>query len=198
MAAKLGIKIKGLRGATAITQMVEQLVASRADGYVQDTTRKGGKVTNGELLGYLADGGRDITPNPADQKKFAETFRDEFAQKMTLEARTYNTKDRQVKGKLIKGKSGVVSTERATKQGTVSGLRKALKLWAKMMKTRIKKQVDNTGGALKPLKLNEQGYSAYARKRKKEYGVNVKTLLVASRQLAEAIHKGKIKIKIHK
>ena len=188
MAKSDNMKVVGLNGAVALTQMIEQLAKYKIDGYVVDTNRAGSKVTNREILEYQAIQGRNIMPNDKDTEKIAQIFTDEYAKKMKLEARRYNAKDRTT-GKV---KPGQVSTEKAAKQGVASGMRKSLKHWSKIMLKRIKSQTDNAGSSLKP--IGEK----YAKQRFKKYGVNLTYKLVASGRLLQSIQDGKIQINIKK
>ena len=188
MAKKDNMTVVGLNGATAISQMIEQLATYKIDGYVVDTDRPDGKATNSNILEYQAKQGRDITPNDDDVKKMAQDFSDEYMKKMQLEARKFNAKDRATGGR----NKGQVSTEKAAKQGVASGLRKVLKFWSKLMLKRIKSQTSNSGGGL--LKVGDK----YAARREKKWGVNKSYVLRASGQLLKSIQNGKIQINIKK
>lgn len=120
---------------------------------------------NSELIQYLADGGRDLSPNDADATAATNAYATEVLRHIDDESK-YVGKDR--------------SPENIARAGIMGGLRKGIMLIADRMRKRLENRVDNKGKRT-PVKDD------YAKARKKKYGVNKDAIYVASGHLADAM-----------
>ena len=193
MPKKTGLNVQGLDGARAITGLLGAITATKAGadwvgGLRESEDGSGPIMSNARVLKYLADGGRDIRATPGtsegdkDQQDAAEALSGEIVKQLNLVGKTFtNTRT---------NKTRVLTDERQLRAGLSDGLKKAAKLIARRMYDRLKARRTNDGGQAKEVT------EAYARQRKSKHGVAENVVFIATRQLAEALQKGKVKIRI--
>jgi hypothetical protein len=168
----------GMEQAVSITKALEVLQKSGVGGYAYGTPRKPEgkrKLTNRQVMEFLKMGGRDITLSEKDVHQAAEIF----VKKETDFLRRLSGK---------KGKTKIVSTDRARLQGAVSAMKAALIWGVNLLSRRIKQQRTNDGDKADP--VSEE----YAQRRKAKRGVNEDVVFVNTGQLANAIFDGRTKI----
>lgn len=186
--ANEGMSVKGLAGAQAMLQDLEKItgVEGGAALFYPGGERRpniGQKTapTYEELLGYLAEGGRDIRPNEEDVNKMAELAMQKVSKQLAKVGREY--KDKKT------GETKVVRKEKQSLAGFVSGLNASMMEARKIMADRIKSGKTSSGTA-------EKVTEAYAKRRNTLYGVNESVVYVASGQLSNAMLGAKAKVDI--
>jgi hypothetical protein len=184
--------VTGLEGMKAITQSLAMMEATKAgadwDGGMRQGDGDGPIVSNARIMKYLADGNsrstenrktRDIRPNEEDGRKAVQLFSDDLVRHL------------QRVGRVVNGNP--ITIEKQATAGIIGGLRKAAKYIAKVMYERVEKGVDNKGH-------KENVGKEYAKQRNRKWGIADDTgiVLKASLQLANALQRGKIKIRFDK
>jgi hypothetical protein len=181
------MKIKGLAGANAMLRDISKMVG--VDGgaalyYPQErrSNKHQKKAPSFEqLLGYLAEDGRDIRPNDEDVKKMGEIIVEHIGKHLRRVGRTV---DDPRTGKKIR-----IRKEKQSLAGFVGGTRAAMMFARKRMLQRIKTGSTNRGKAATVT-------PNYARQRLRDYGVNESVVYVASGQLANAMSGAQVKVNI--
>ena len=184
---------------SGIMALSEVIVSANADVMlVYETARewkgKGAKPknnpTNEEIIGYLAEGGRDITPNEAEIREAGEIMVAEYAKAFSRIGKEGERKFKDANG-IMQIRKTVVTREKGTKSGTQRGLRRAMDHFKKKMVERIKSGTDNKGAKKIVTKR-------YARRRHLQYDVADDRSLIfhASLQLSNAVVKSNVKIKM--
>lgn len=187
MAKRIGNKYfnaQGLEGMQGITQALAMMEATEAgadwDGGLRTSSDGSGPIqSNARILKYLADGGRDIRPDDSDGNKAVKLYVNQL------------TKRLQQIGNM--GKSGPLTAEKQITAGITAGLRDAAKFIAKTMYERVKAGVDNTG-------TKKDVTPEYAAQRHRKHGIanSVGIVFTATLQLANALQRGRIKIRFNK
>lgn len=170
--------VKGGAEAQAFLQMLAVCSAANASASWLAEKRTDGNASNGEILKYLADGGRDITPTDEDLGRYAKIWADEVTRQLDRRSKLAAT------GKTL---VNVQSTARA---GITGGLRKAAMAYAETLAFRAKAGIDKNG-VMKPVT------EAYAAQRHRRHGVANDTSVVfkASLQLINNIITKRIKVR---
>ena len=162
----------GLNAADMVTRFTAICGAANAGADYVGADRDDGR-TMAEVVSYLAEGGRSIYASDADQTDGMEAFADELVRQM----------DR------IGDRTSIGDIERYARAGIVGGLRKGAKLLVERMAKRVEAQRTTSGGTARPVT------TAYAKRRERKHGVAQSAVYVASRQLADRLLKGTIKIR---
>jgi hypothetical protein len=162
----------GLNAAEMVTRFVAICGATKAGADYVGADRDDGR-TMAEVVAYLAKGGRSLYASDADQTAGIEAFADELVRQM----------DR------IDDRTSIGDIERYAKAGIVGGLRKGSKLLAERMVHRLETQSTTSGAPASKVT------TAYAKQRERKHGVAASAVYVASRQLADRLLNGAIKIR---
>lgn len=178
------MKVTGLNGAQAMTMELEILTGTNSGAtWLADETRQptfDAKTapTHSEVIQYLADGGRDISPNEEDALEAGKIINDRVAKHLTATGR--KTPDGP--------KKPARPPEKKALGGLSAGLFDAAKKQAANMTDRIESQTTSSGGTADAVT------DEYAERRQRKYNVNKSVVYVASSQLANALIKGKVQL----
>jgi hypothetical protein len=169
----------------AILQMqaLSQLASSFQGGYLEGRKREDGKLTNADVVEYLAEGGRDISATDEDSDDGARLMRDRYEERLLVLS--------QKKVPLKKGASGIkgavsgLTENKMNDSAAASGIRAAIKLVQSRLAERVEAGVDREGQR-KPVT------PAYATWRQGKYNVAIGEILKASGQLLNNLKAGRI------
>jgi len=186
MASKIGNKYfnaQGLDGAENITKALAMMEATEA-GADWDGGDRTDKYSNAQIVDFLADGGRDITPTKEDGNQAVKLYSNQLVKHLNRVGQM--------------GKTGVITVEKQVTSGITAGLRDAAKYIAKVMYDRVKAGKDNMG-------VKTPVTKEYARQRFLKHGIadNVNIVFHATLQLANSLRTGqdgtgKIKVRFNK
>lgn len=171
MAIVQPMKVTGDEELRLFVEAVKAAVDTHAGAEWHGGIRPDG-LGNGELIEYLADGGRDLTPNDEDATAATNAYATEVLRHID-------------KASKVTGKTS--NPDNIARQAISGGLRKGIMLIAEIMRKRLERGVDNKG---KRTPVDEE----YAKARQRKHGVNKDAIYVATGHLADAMQSRNYKI----
>jgi hypothetical protein len=165
------MKITGDEELRLFVEAVKAAVDTHAGAAWEGGIRPDG-LGNSKLIEYLADGGRDLSPNDEDATAATNAYATDVLRHIDLASKST-------------GKTA--NPDNIARAGIVGGLRKGITLIADRMRKRLEKGEDNKGRRT-PVKDD------YAKARQKKHGVNKDAIYVATGHLADAMQSRNYKI----
>jgi hypothetical protein len=175
-----------LTGLADLQDFIESVaIAGATNAYAEWTSkpRTDSRLGNGDLIDYLADGGRDIRPDDKDATDATNVYATEVLRQIDRNTKNelYNAKHASAIAAGTKKARNIKELSELTKAGIVGGLRKAIGLLANRMAERAANQKNTNRSMMR--RVSE----AYAKRRKKDHGVSENIVYTASGQLGDAL-----------
>ncbi|MCP4640651.1 MAG: hypothetical protein GY851_09470 [bacterium] len=171
---KLDIKSKGMDKVAAQMALLANLGATVKGIALHGATRKGG-MDSGDVIGFLAEGGRDISPTEDDSDEAAQAYLLKVEERLRMMKSKGWVTSRKGQVAIVKGAE--LEGKRAAGGAQSIALREAGKVMTKILRDRVTQQTTNDGNkadAVSP---------AYATWREYKYQVPKSTVFRATGQL---------------
>ena len=145
--------------------------------------------SNEQIIEYLAEGGRDITPNKEDSQDIAEGIANEMVKQLRRAGTVIDTV-----GRDGARRQTTLTAERQARRALTKGFRDALDKVQGIMRRHIESMTTSDGGPADRVSQDDGG--KYARWRNNQFGVNEGVVYVASGQFHNAIKTARKNINI--